>query len=130
MIRISSAECSSVYEVRKGNTGGLIIGVLIKRNKKWIFEPYHQGYWKSFTSEDLKSLSKALDELNEEDAPQESPEDPLRVLVKELVEILNTVEESPNTGEPYHPTKIHTCRLQHTERLNELLRSIKKELER
>ena len=48
----------------------------------------------------------------------------LKELVKEFIEILETVEES-ESGRKFHPVSIESCRVLLTKRIGELLTEIK-----
>jgi hypothetical protein len=46
--------------------------------------------------------------------------------VIEFFKIMDTVEESSNTGREFRPTTIRSCRVMHTERLSKLLPEMKR----
>lgn len=52
----------------------------------------------------------------------------LKELVKEFIEILETVEESDN-GREFHPTTIQSCRVLQTKRIGELFEQMKEIIE-
>ena len=47
-------------------------------------------------------------------------------LVRELLTMLESVEDSELTGREFHPTTISSCRCMHTQRLSEILPAMKK----